>query len=242
MTTLLQLRDRCKQESDQVNSAFISDAEWDNYINGSYQEIYGLTAQVYGDDYYVQSPATGYTFTTTGLTAYYALPSDFFKMLGLDVLYGSLNQWTSLKPFGIGERNKFSALNSPIPAAGQQLRLFYIPTVTRLVLDADVLLTPITANGWEEYVVADACIKACGKEESDVSVFAARKAELKARIDAEAANRDAGSPAHIQDARGRGTGAMQYHISGSNLWLIGYQSRGWPDADWNLVDYGGGWY
>jgi len=36
MTTLLQLRDRCKQESDNVNSSFITDAEWTTYINASY--------------------------------------------------------------------------------------------------------------------------------------------------------------------------------------------------------------
>ena len=240
MTTLLEVRTRCKQESDSVNSSFISDGEWDNLINSSYQEAYGLYVQAYGSDYFVQSPSTGYAFTTNGTSQFFALPADFWKLLGVDVLYGNANQWVSLKPFAFGDRNKFSMINSPIPAAGQSVRVFYIPTVTALAVDADVLVTGITANGGDEYVIADACLKALAKEESDVSVFAARKQALVERLNAEAENRDAGQPAAIVDSRGRGTSAMQYRLNGTNLWLIGFQISGWPGPDWDL-DRAGWW-
>lgn len=235
MTTLLQLRDRAKQESDMVNSSFITDPEWLNLINSSLQEIYGLTAQVYGADYYVQSPSTGYTFTTDGTNQFFALPADFFKLLGIDVLYGATNQWTTLREFGIGDRNKFSAINSPIPAAGQTVRLFYVPRVTLLVGDSTTIPDALSMNGWEEYIIADACIKALTKEESDVSVFMQRKQALIDRINAEAESRDLAGTAAIVDSRGRGSGGMQYRINGSSIWLIGFQSRGWPGADMDLV-------
>jgi hypothetical protein len=63
--TLLQIRDLCKQESDMVNSSFLSDAEWNSYINQSYYELYDLLVQKYGNDYFVQTP---YTFITDGVS------------------------------------------------------------------------------------------------------------------------------------------------------------------------------
>lgn len=246
-TTLAALTTRAQQESDNINSQFVTTSgtpsEWTNYINQSFAEIYGLTAQVYGADYYVQTPSTGYLFTTDGINAFYALPADFFKLLGCDVLYGSTNQWMGLRPFAFGDRNRFSAINSPIPAAGQQLRLFYIPRPTLLVNAGDTVPDALSMNGWDEYIVVDAAMKAMGKEESDISALMARKQALIDRINAEAENRDAGSPASIVDTRGRGFAGMQYRINGSNLWLIGWNARGWPGGDWDLYgDERAGWW
>lgn len=237
MATLADIRTRCQQETDMVNSTFISSAEWLNLINGSYQEAYGLYAQAYGSDYFVKNPPQ--TVTTDGVNQLFALASDFWKLLGVDVQVSAPQQWVSLRPFAFADRNSVSGLNSQIPAAGQTLRVFYIPTVTLLAADADVISLPLTANGGEEYVVADACIKAMAKEESDPSVFMARKVELKQRLEAEASNRDAGNPARIVDASGRRARSMQYRLQGSSLWLIGGQSPGWygPDSWGPASDY-----
>lgn len=54
-------------------------------------------------------------------------------------------------------------------------------------------------NGWEEYIVVDAAIKALGKEESDVTVLGARKAALLQRIQSIAENRDQGAPGKTVD-------------------------------------------
>lgn len=54
-------------------------------------------------------------------------------------------------------------------------------------------------NGWEEYLVVDAAIKALQKEESDVSVLLAQKALLQRRIESAATNRDAAEPARVVD-------------------------------------------
>lgn len=240
MTTLADLRQRCQEESDNVGSSFVQNSEWQRYINGSYTELYGLLIQSYGNDYYVQAPTTGYTFTTDGINQFFALPTDMFKLLGVDALYGGQNQWVALRPFAFGDRNKFSAINSPIPAAGQQIRLFYVPTLTQLAGDSSATVDLV--NGWEEYIVVDAAMKALAKEESDVSVFMSRKQSLVARINAEAENRDAGMPAAIVDSRGRGAGGMQYRLNGNQLWLIGFNARGWPGPEWDWAQYeGGGW-
>lgn len=237
-TTLLQLRDRCKQESDNVGQSYVSDAEWNNYINGSYAELYGLIVEAFGNDYFVQSPASGYTFVTDGTNNFFALPADFFKLLGVDLRVQAPNYWVSLKPFAFAERNRFSLFNSSVPMAGQTVRLLYVPRVATLSLDADSV---DGVNGWEEYIVADACIKALAKEESDVSVFAARKQALVARINAETENRDAGSPARIVDVFGQRSRGMQYRLNGNNLWLIGGNTPAWGYPGDGLVDDGFGW-
>jgi hypothetical protein len=53
--------------------------------------------------------------------------------------------------------------------------------------------------GWEEYIIIDTAIKMKDKEESDVMVLAARKAEKKKDIEGIAANRDPGSAARTAD-------------------------------------------
>lgn len=218
MSTLAQLRLRCQQESDNVGQSFLSDAEWNTHINNSYAELYSLLVEAYGNDYFVASPQS---ISTDGTNYLFALASDFFKLLGVEVLYGSTARYISLKPFAFSDRNKFSSLNSPIPTSGQTVRVWYIPRVTALSADGTSTVDAITMQGWDEYIVADACIKALAKEESDVSVFMARKSSLGKRLEAEIENRDAGNPACIVDSRGRVAGGMQYRLSGNNIWLTG---------------------
>lgn len=55
-------------------------------------------------------------------------------------------------------------------------------------------------SGWEEYIVADVCIKIMAKEESDASVFIQQKERLLKRITAAAANRDVGSPQTVSNS------------------------------------------
>lgn len=236
MATLAALRTRSQQYSDNVGSSFIAPAEWTNYINAAYAEVYGAVVQQYGNDYYVQTPATGYTFVTTGLTQYFALPTDFFKLLGVDVLYGSANQWIQLKPFAFEQRNMYSGTNQAIPAAGQTVRLFYIPKLTALAADPDVTID--LQNDWEDWICISAAIMALTKEESDISALAMRKAEIVDRMKAEPQNRDAGNPMRIVDSRGRGSPTMAYRINGANLWLIGQRVDQWGGWD---PSWGWGW-
>lgn len=237
MTTITQLRDRCKQASDNVNSSFISDAEWDNYIGQSYAELYGLCAQVYGARYFIQTPSTGYTFVTDGQNQQFALPADFFKLLNVSVQVSAPQQWVTLKSFELLEMNSISQFNTQTPAAGQTIRLFYVPSPP--VFDSgNPLLAVLVNNGWDEYIVIDACIKALAKEESDVSVFLSRKAAFTQRLEAEASNRDAGNPTRILDVFGKRARSMQYALMGTRIMLVGGATPGWyyGQGDWGPYD------
>lgn len=245
MATLATLRARAQSEADFINSDFVTStpaatAEWTRYINAGYAELYGLVLQAYGNDYYTQTPFAGYTFTTDGINQNFALPADFFKLLGCDVLFGAANQWVQLHPFTFQDRNRFSGTNQSIPAAGQTVRLLYIPKLVPLAADADTTID--LQNDWEQYIVTFAAMKALAKEESDVTVKMAELQGLRARIAAEAENRDAGNPMRMVDSRGKGSPTMAYRLNGSYVWLIGQRVDAWPGGSWGYSNYGDAWW
>jgi hypothetical protein len=221
--TLGELRTDAKQRADMVNSGFITDPEWNTYINSSIAELYDLLVQKWGEDYFIEEGRA----TSDGVSTTIPLPSNFFKLMGVDLQYsGAPGGWVSLRQFQFAERNRASypsmpaspygglvntryrlsgknILFSPAPGAGQVFRFWYVPRVPKLVNDGDQM---DFISGWEEYVVVDAAIKALAKEESDVSVLMAQKGALVARIESAAANRDGGAPAQVSDVRDDGTG------------------------------------
>lgn len=210
--------------------------------------------------------------------------APFYKLLGLDFQLTPNNPqaYVTLKTFAFSERNRFAVPNfvnfwgftnlryriqgdflylTPLPAAGQVLRMWYIPRPANLVsyvtcgvTDGSTTVTAVTTesiqvgatifsdyfapgtrvvsktdtdfvastpalststaisltfvnyeqtidgvSGWEEYIIVDAAIKCKDKEESDVTVLAARKGGLKQRIEGVAANRDPGTAARTAD-------------------------------------------
>mgnify|MGYP003153623004 CR=1 FL=1 len=58
------------------------------------------------------------------------------------------------------------------------------------------------AIGYQEYVVVSAAIKCLMKEESDVRMLLAEKADLQRRIETAAPRKDAGHPHKIVDVSG----------------------------------------
>ena len=215
--SLAWLRQAAQQRADRVNSNFISTDEWNSYINQSALELYDILVTEY-EDYFIAEPLL---MTTDGSTNRYNLPKDFYKLAGVDCgLSNSDNAWVTLKRFEFSARNRyvFPNINStyfgvfnlqyklvgnklmfiPTPSAGQFIRLWYVPRLPTLLLDTDSL---DTVSGWSEYIVVDAAIKALQKEESDVSVLMAQKAQLMKRIEESAMNRDEGMPATVSDSR-----------------------------------------
>lgn len=198
--TLSELRTRARQMADMVNSNFVSDSELLGYINASYAELYDILTTKY-EDYYTIST----TFTiSSGNT--YALPSDFYKILGVD--WNTGGTYAPIPRFSFSERNSLSNLQrkyriiknnlhiTPEDDASGSYRLWYVPTYTRLVDDTDEV---DGVNGWEEYIVVDVAIKMLNKEESNANHLLKQKADLKARIDNVASRRDIGEPETITD-------------------------------------------
>jgi hypothetical protein len=214
--TLASIRLSAQRKADMENSNFISQDEWNDNITRSYKELYDLLVSAYGNDYFV-SP-TPFTITADGVSQTFDLPTDFYKLVGVDVaLDNSNNSYVTLKPFMFAERNKYSLpylrnsmgrtslryrlintkiMFNQIPQAGLQARLWYVPEPTNLSLDTDTL---DGISGWEEYVIIDAAVKALQKEESDTSDLRASKMEMKARLVEMAENRDAGMSAQVVD-------------------------------------------
>ena len=169
------------------------------------------------------------SFTDEAGASYVARP--FYKLLGVDLSLGVANSWITLHKFDFIGRNQYVASNNtnsfagvfglryrvmgdkitliPVPAGNQTIRLWYIPRMTQLLKDTDIL---DGVSGWTEYVIVDAAIKALEKEESDVSALLARKLALIQRIESSAQNRDAGQPDTI---------------SATRRWTSGY---GWDDG------------
>lgn len=203
--TLAQLKTQARDRADMTNSLFIGDDELVNYINSSIAELHDLLIGAYDSDYYM----TEYNFSTVANTSNYALPASFYKLRGVDKLDGG--EYVSLRPFNFNERNskyndnldqyRYRLIGNnisfyPAPSGVDQIKLWYTPVATKLVLDADVLSD---LNQYAEYVIVDAAIKMAQKEESDVSVLMAQKADIRKRIENMASNRDSGSSDAVSD-------------------------------------------
>lgn len=225
MPNLVQLSDlrtaakqRANREGDDDTLGFITKAEWNTYINASWRELYDLLVTRYQDQYAKASAS----FAVTGATDTYSWTtlavSDLYKALGVDMLVGQTNYWQPLKRFNFAERGQGNPLSplvagvpglydlryqlrgdgvvfmQPVPSA--TCRLWYIPVAPAMVADGDTI---DDVNGYGEYVIVDAAMKALVKEDTDVSQLAALKGQLRERILTAASNRDAGGAETISD-------------------------------------------
>lgn len=209
--TLAQLRTAVRERADMVNSTFISDAEITSYINQSYIELYDVLVSRF-EDYY--SKRTAFTLSSTNE---YTLPSDLYKVRGLDFSLGP-NDWATVGKWNFEERNRINRaitrtlrgiFDRSYRVMGQTLivlpdgqapgnyQLWYIPKVTQLVNTSDATTDILD---FDEYIIVDAAIKCLIKEESDTQVLLLQKQQLKDRIEAMAANRDT-RPERISNVR-----------------------------------------
>lgn len=151
-------------------------------------------------------------------------PPACYKLLGVDCgVAVSENAWVTLPRFNWIDRNRFiypqlggnalGVLNLsyrqmgnqlrfiPNPAAGQNIQIWYIPVMSKLLRDTDIF--GFSLSGWDEYVTDDAAIGALIKEESyeQANELKENLSRTEARIESAAANRDAGQPNTISDTR-----------------------------------------
>jgi len=227
--TLAELRTAAQQRADMSVSDFITTDEWTSYINQSLAELHGMIVQAYGEDYFVTE--TSLSYAANAISA--ALPDGCFKVRGVAALVseGTPNRYVTLRQYnyntryawtspGVGQgvvSNQWSNIRyraengllkiSPPPTTATTILLAWIPEVTELVDDADETEVNDSLNGWLEYVIVDAAIKAKDKQESDTSVLERQRERLVRRIEAETANRDAGDAETIRDVNASGNGS-----------------------------------
>lgn len=227
-TTLGNIRLEAQQRSDLVSNSNLTIQEWNSMISQSYKELYDIIIQKFGDDYYIQVP---YSYLTSGQidpqtqAQTFPLPNDFYKLMRVEVALNPQdpNSWITLRKFEAIQANLWNYPNVytfygitnlryrlwgtnlqivPLSAAGQTIRIWYSPRPNQLINDADII---DGISGYEEYVVADACIKALIKQESleQAQAFEIQKQMLLKRIEEAAENRDVGSPETVSDSRRR---------------------------------------
>ena len=232
--SITDLMSRSRRRADMENNNFITDAELVEYINSGMCELHDLLVQVYGQDYYVKSKE----FTTAATVTEYPLNesthannigiTDFYKIRGVDAKLSG-NEWWTIKPFNFNERNLFEnwaswgasglgnvryrlvgdkLMLTPKPNGTTSIKIWYIPSAVQFSSSTDSTTSFYDINGYSEYVTTFAAIRMLQKEESDVSVLMAQKAELKRRIEEAASNRDAASPLSVSDVYSENNGFL----------------------------------
>ena len=207
------LKERIRRRTDQENSDFIEDDELLEYINSAYAEYYGLITTIY-EDYSIKFA----DFITSNDKTTYNLPSDFFKLTGVDYQVDS-DRVIELDNLPFEERNRqdrvfytdgyntnvrYLLLGNtivflPAPPNGSKMKMWYVPTAPLLTSDTQLI---DGINGYEEMIIAEVSIRIMNKQEQDAGPFVGTKRAVQRRIEAEAPNRDAGNAPRVSDARG----------------------------------------
>ncbi len=211
LVTLGSLKTKCRQQADMEFSTFVSDQELTSYINDSLKDLYDLLVQA-GEFYFVSS----YEFQTSSGVDSYALPSDFYKVIGVDYRLGTgearsmmranwqdRNKYTNFPFFNTTQYAfyKYMLVNDsltlmPTPGASETIKVWYAPLLADLVNDAD---TVNVISGFDSWVIADVCIKMLSKEESDIQPFLLMKQDCEKRIQKMKRDRIQGDTSTIAD-------------------------------------------
>lgn len=214
--TLATLRTRCQERVDKVNSTFVSTAEWTRLINQAYARLYAVLTSKYPDYY-----STSANLAVTSGVEYTALPSSFYKATALFYLDGTTRR--PMEEFNLHDLGSFanpwpstSAIVTayrlvganvywfPKPGESGTVELWYIPQVTRLASDSDVISAQVV-DGWEEFIINDVAAKVRVKEERDPRPHWAANEEFLRHVEADAASRNvARAPTVVDVERGVG--------------------------------------
>lgn len=149
---------------------FTTDAELEIYVNKAWRQLRDFII-LCGD------AAIDLMTVDTVLTSPYALPANFYRLVGVDGPNPTQNgQWLPLKQFQFRQRNDYADYErpryrlvngvlkfSPEGAAPPRIRLWYV------AWEADVNgADTITAfNGWDDYLVGSVAAAICVKEDRD---------------------------------------------------------------------------
>lgn len=194
------------------NSSFVSDSEWNRYINLSIAELRDILTSKVGEDYF----ATSQTYQVVSGQEEYALPANFYKLLWVEQQLDSASaRYKKMQRFEISEMSdEFESLgigtsglkyrlrannliiNSSTFGAGRTIRLWYVPANVALSANGD---TVDGFNGWEEFIILKSARKALVKEEQDVSDLDIELKVFYDRLESMAPSRDQAQPMRIQD-------------------------------------------
>jgi len=170
----------------------IRDSQLTDWINSSVSELRDIICAI-DPSYFVEYDDVA---VSSG-TREYALPADFFKVVGVDAYDAALaDGYYALNHFNWEERyDVFTSEKAttryhvrgdnlylhPTPTWSGVVRVEYIPVYTNVVNPTD---TVSLYNNWQEHVVLNACVKACAATGKDPQVYMAQMQKCEERIKA----------------------------------------------------------
>lgn len=193
LVTLQSIKYKVRLAADMLNSNFVTDTDLLYFIQDSYKDFYNEVVES-GSDYYTIPVALTVTVGNS-----VALPNNFWKMRGLDDISGGASAPLTVQRYNFAERNDYEDLGYnylgqnrysdvrhniignllyilPADRAKRPFTLWYVPTPTLPVLDADTI---DVLQGYDKYIIYDCAIKCLAKEESDTSVYSKLFAQVK---------------------------------------------------------------
>lgn len=213
--------------ADMRNSAFIDQSgtagtELIRYVNMAYKDLYAQI--VLSKEFYF---TTSTTINVVGGTSSYTLPSDFYKLDGVDMALDNSGRYLTLKPFQFMERNKFRsglALTVapygqvfryiivgtniqfiPLPSQSSVIQLWYTPEPVSISSFSTSLSLPI---GCDEYMALTIACRMLDKEETDTSSLNAKRLEVLDQLRNSLKDRDQGSASYVVDESTINAGAL----------------------------------
>ena len=206
--TLAEIRAIVRFRGDFRNTLRFPDLNVNAEIQAAFAEFYELVADT-NEGYW----DTQGTVTTTANVAFVTLPTDSWRVRGVDRVDGT--DFIEMRQIGVSERNRYGSDTDepcayrltargldlfPTPDAVYSIRVTYTPRAPALI--------EATAreyyNGWEEYVIYGALIRLAENEERDTSEWQNRIDRQAARIKGGASQRKAAEPEYINLRQGYG--------------------------------------
>jgi hypothetical protein len=222
----LEVRRRGGFETNDQANAFATDAEIYALLNAYLAEFWDEIVAAKGPAYFRADP---WVISTIAGQASYALASDHYRVISVDVTWGQ-NIVRSARPFEEAERNRYKWLGEgwnydtpvyyqiqgsvPNPSIPRPPNIVFqpIPTgVTAVTVNYIPIFQPLTSaqyvdsvNGWTDFAVYMAIADLKDKDEADSGPFAAKAERVRQRIRAMADGVDLAEPPRVQRVRRRG--------------------------------------
>jgi hypothetical protein len=181
-------------------------------LNQAYESLYGLIVRT-NENYFINSADT----TLISGTQTYTLPTDFKKLVGMDLASTPGASPVSLTPFNFQERNLYTQANL-FTASGQQTTYKYnlqgsnfklTPTVTGggvitvwyIPLTPNIPTTVTEVQTWDcdNYLIAYLAYKMIAKGENDVSAIVGEVELARQEVIRSVRERDDGRPSRLID-------------------------------------------
>ena len=225
--TVSTITDSAIDLADMRNSQFVDQTgtagtELIRYVNLAYRDVYNqiiLAKETYF--------TTTSSISITSATDTYALPSDFYKLDGVDLALDNSGRYLTLRPFMFNERNKFRsglALTTapfgqvfkymivgtnikfiPIPSQSNTVQLWYTPEPAVITSLSGTVTLPI---GCDEYMSLYIAALMASKEESDPTPFHTKRAEVLDQLKLTLKDRDTGGASYVIDESTVNSGAL----------------------------------